>query len=293
MIKNEKVWETAIIFKTISGSRLYGTATEESDTDIRGVCHQTVESLVGIHGFEQYEAKVPQDITIFGLTKFCQLALQCNPNIVELLFAPTSGDMCLFIGKEWHDLLEIRSAFLSRKARHTFSGYSFAQLKRIESHHKWIVDPPAFAPIPEEFGAVQSSGSYKWSDKEGHSSYQSAQTHWRQYQEWLANRNPTRADLEHKYGYDTKHGMHLARLMVQGIELLSTGFLTLPRPDAEWLLEIRNGLMDYYDIVAWAAEKQAEMVKIEETSPLPWGPDSNIVEDFLIKTNIARLGAVR
>jgi len=34
-----------------------------------------------------------------------------------------------------------------------------------------------------------------------------------QYENWKKNRNPTRAKLEQKYGFDCKHGMHLIRLL--------------------------------------------------------------------------------
>src|ERR1039458_5020213 len=34
-----------------------------------------------------------------------------------------------------------------------------------------------------------------------------------QYNGWKAQRNPKRAELEAKFGYDTKHAMHLVRLM--------------------------------------------------------------------------------
>ena len=44
-----------------------------------------------------------------------------------------------------------------------------------------------------------------------------------QYNEWLRNRQAERAELERKFGYDCKHGMHLMRLLRMGKEVLSTG----------------------------------------------------------------------
>lgn len=287
---NDKVWETALIFKTLAGSHLYGTDTPESDTDVRGVCHQTAESLIGLQGFEQYQDG-KSDTTIFGLVKFCQLAAQCNPNIVELLFAPTEGATCLFTSEVWNELLSIRGAFLSRKARHTFTGYAYAQLKRIELHHRWLVNPPDHKPRQEEFGGIErpDGGGYHWPTQETHNAYQNAHAQWEQYNEWMDNRHPERAELERRFGYDTKHGLHLARLMTEGQELLMRGFITLPRPDARWLLEIRNGLMDYDQIVEWAAGMQKTMEELEETSPLPWGPDFDTIQNFVMRTNVLAL----
>jgi hypothetical protein len=49
-------------------------------------------------------------------------------------------------------LMENRMLFLSNKARYTFSGYSAAQLKKIERHHKWIVLGEMQHPKREDFG---------------------------------------------------------------------------------------------------------------------------------------------
>jgi predicted nucleotidyltransferase len=48
--------------------------------------------------------------------------------------------------------------------------------------------------------------------------FRAAQKHWQSFQRWRAERNPMRADLESRYGYDTKHAMHLIRLMRTGLE---------------------------------------------------------------------------
>src|SRR6185312_26759 len=42
-----------------------------------------------------------------------------------------------------------------------------------------------------------------------------------------------REELVTAHGYDTKYAMHAARLGFQGVELLETGFLTLPMPEPE------------------------------------------------------------
>jgi uncharacterized protein len=42
-----------------------------------------------------------------------------------------------------------------------------------------------------------------------------------------------RPELEARHGYDTKYAMHILRLGFQGVELLSTGRLTLPMAEAD------------------------------------------------------------
>jgi hypothetical protein len=52
-----------------------------------------------------------------------------------------------------------------------------------------------------------------------------------------------RPELDEAHGFDTKYAMHAARLGYQGLELLETGFLTLPmpEPDRSRVMAIRTG----------------------------------------------------
>lgn len=50
-----------------------------------------------------------------------------------------------------------------------------------------------------------------------------------------------RKKLVEKFGYDTKNGAHLIRLLRMGIEFLKDGELHVQRHDAAQLLEIKHG----------------------------------------------------
>ena len=50
-----------------------------------------------------------------------------------------------------------------------------------------------------------------------------------------------RRKLVEKFGYDTKNAAHLIRLLRMGIEFLKDGELSVMRPDASQLLEIKKG----------------------------------------------------
>jgi uncharacterized protein len=58
-----------------------------------------------------------------------------------------------------------------------------------------------------------------------------------------AGAHTNRPELVAVHGYDTKYAMHALRLGLQGIELLSTGRITLPVPEPhrEYLRSIRRG----------------------------------------------------
>jgi predicted nucleotidyltransferase len=70
--------------------------------------------------------------------------------------------------------------------------------------------------------------------------------------DWKINRNPKRALLEEKFGYDTKHGMHLVRLLSSCKNILLTGDYnpTLQGKDRELVQKIREGQYKYDSLLS-------------------------------------------
>lgn len=99
--------------------------------------------------------------------------------------------------------------------------------------------------------------------------YKAACENWTHYWDWKKNRNEQRSELEERFGYDTKHAMHLIRLLRMGKEALSTGVVLVKRPDAQELLSIRHGAWSYEDLVAYAEQLDLEVKAMYETTHLP------------------------
>jgi len=112
--------------------------------------------------------------------------------------------------------------------------------------------------------------------------YKAAHTEWQQYQNWVKTRNPARADLEARYGYDCKHAYHLVRLMRMAKEIMLTGKVIVQRPDAAELSEIRNGSWAYDDLIKWADEhdKELETIYREKKYVVPHKPNINFLEEL-------------
>ena len=72
-----------ILLEAISGSHAYGLNTETSDVDKRGVFLMKEDHYLGLRYVEQINDE-KNDITYYELRRFLQLALQGNPNILEL-----------------------------------------------------------------------------------------------------------------------------------------------------------------------------------------------------------------
>lgn len=158
------------ILLIVGGSRCYGLATESSDVDIKGVCVAPKPYYFGLQRFEQADAPVHMNSfvpnlteeeqeavkktkiegAVYELTKFVKLAIDCNPNILDLLYCRDSE--VRQISKAGEVLRENRDLFLSKKAKHTFSGYAHSQLNRIKGHREWLLNPPKTEPLREHFG---------------------------------------------------------------------------------------------------------------------------------------------
>ena len=120
----------------------------------------------------------------------------------------------------------------------------------------------------------------KWNKEE----YKLAKEKHMQYWNWKKNRNETRSELEEQFGYDTKHAMHLVRLLRMGLEALVAGHLLVKRPDAEELLSIRNGAWTYNMVVQYAerVDKEVREVWYNKTK-LPKKPDVKFAAGLLME----------
>ncbi len=299
--KNVPWLKDRTIFVTLHGSQAYGTSTADSDIDLKGLCIPPREYFLGyMHKFEQAESSQPYDMVVYGLRKFMQLAADCNPNIIEVLF--TSPEHWV-LSTGFHEKLYMnRHKFLSRKARHTFSGYAHSQLKRIQTHRRWLLNPPTHKPTRSEYGLPEQQkmsqselgAAEKLLEQEvpldgkvvdlfnREKQYQAALREWEQYQRWKRERNQERAALEAKFGFDTKHAMHLIRLMRMCREILRDHEVLVHRPDAEELMAIRRGEWSYDDVMEAAENLEEEVKQLEETSTLPKKPNRNQLDDLCV-----------
>lgn len=112
--------------------------------------------------------------------------------------------------------------------------------------------------------------------------YRAALTHWEQFKQWEQTRNKKRAALEAEYGYDTKHGMHLLRLMRMCCEIMETGKVFVKRHDREELLNVRYGRRSCDSLVEEAERLEARAAELYETSSLRREPDRAKLDEIVV-----------
>ena len=117
--------------------------------------------------------------------------------------------------------------------------------------------------------------------------YKAARTEWEQYHHWRVTRNAARAEAEARYGYDTKHGAHLWRLLEMCREILLTGQVHVWRGDrdADVLRAIRDGAWPYEQLVERAKERDAELTAIvaERRHVVPDRPDMDRIDALCVE----------
>jgi len=93
-----------------------------------------------------------------------------------------------------------------------------------------------------------------------------------------------RPELEEMYGFDTKYAMHMLRLGFQGVELLTTGRLSLPmrEPERSYLLDVRRGKVGEEACLAKAGELERELADLATAGVLAEEPDERRVEAWAL-----------
>jgi len=114
-----------ILFKSIHGSRLYGTSHEGSDTDYKCVFSKSLSELV-VDTPDCYREHSPDDTEFFSLKKYALLLGQQQTNAIEMLFTP--NEFIVETSPAWEQLRENKHRLVSKNIM-PFVGYAKQQAR--------------------------------------------------------------------------------------------------------------------------------------------------------------------
>lgn len=311
LVKDNKILEI------VTGSHLYGTNTPTSDMDYVGLFIAPEQYYLGLSSVSEVDLSIISkhengkndsdavDRKFYELRKFMKLAMENSPNILEILFSPSA----IFSNLYGQALLDKADIFPWKGCAQKFLGYAFSQKhkmliktdnhKNFKAFDQWldenVINPRENDKTESKFFSNQLLAELR--DKkltfikfhEHHAlvgdinisltdKLSKVHTKVKDRLSKVGNRE----ELYTKYGFDTKFGMHLVRLMLEGKELLETGRIEFPLKDREMLLDIRNGKWNREDIIKFSEEMEKEIEVLKTTSKLPSEPRYKKVESLLI-----------
>lgn len=234
-----------MMLRTLAGSAIHGTSLgEQSDRDEMGVCVEPPETVIGLRPFEQYSFRSQPQGVVSG---------------------PGDLDLTVYGLRKYAALAAQGNptilALLFTRDEHTLYINEFG--RELRERRGMFLSRQAGARFR----------GYLESQRRGLMGLRSGGT-----------RNQGRSDIREKYGFDTKFASHMVRLGLQGVELLSTGEISLPvpEPDRAWLLELRRGEHTKEEALARAEELEEQIdLRMRTWSALPGEPDWKAINDWL------------
>lgn len=116
------------LLKVIVGSQAHGLATPNSDTDYRGVFVNRTRDILSLGGSPQQTSWIEgkEDDTSWEVGKFLQMAVKCNPTVLEVFKAP------ILETTPYGDRLQALFPYMwnSTDVMNAFIGYSLNQRKK-------------------------------------------------------------------------------------------------------------------------------------------------------------------
>ncbi len=317
------------IVKMIFGSHLYGTNTENSDKDYKGVFMPSKEQIflgkIPKSYSEQTKKGIGKNISkdvdteIYSLHYFIKLACEGQTVALDMLHAP--DNMILETSEIWKQIVKERSRFYT-KSMNAFVGYARRQAAKYGIKGSRLAAAKRVLDFINSKDANPKTGDDAkfWKVKEvwnelprgEHIHDNEIDPNGNQVYEVCGKKVQDTASLEYLYnvvdkfykaygerarqaeqnlGIDWKAISHALRAAYQTKEILLEGNITYPLEQAKFLKLVKSGFYDYNTVVAPILESlMTEVEMISSCSDLPEKVDRKFWDEFIIKEIDKKLG---
>lgn len=296
------------------GSHLYGTATPESDTDIKGVFLPELRDLLlaraprhqhtstGDNSTKNTPADV--DVEMFSLHSFVDEACKGETFAIDMIHAPPH--MLLSTSPVWEALRSHRSRFYSRNLK-AFVGYARRQAAKygikgsrlasarvvLELMQKtdtgqWL-NPPRMEELHAKLIELDLEHVYleaEWVQVCGKKLLWNARIseYLSTIRRFVSEFGDRAQQAELNQGIDWKALSHALRAAFEVREILTRGDLVFPLHDAPYLLQVKKGLLPFADVQSRLEREMDELEKLAATSTLPAQVDRDWWDSWLLGT---------
>jgi uncharacterized protein len=237
--------ENNMILKARVGSHLFGTNTLDSDLDMEGIFIPPISVVFGLGQCKEVDlGKVSKDDTgrntseavdfkIREYREFVRLAIQNNPNILNILFV--NEENTLYLRDAGFRLLEKAECFPHRKGLERFIGYAMSQMKkmgikpdnydRLRKAETFLDGQDPAEIILNIKGDVIKDHGPGSHIQIGDIFIERGQTVKRALIKIRGrlSRASARAAMWEEYGYDCKFAANLIQILMEGLELAEKG----------------------------------------------------------------------
>ncbi len=289
------------IFKSLMGSRLYGCDIPSSDYDNKGIFLEDLTDLLDKKpNVFRDNSVVNIEEEMYCLSYFMKLLQSGNTIPVEMLFIPET--YWLETSKQWEEIVANRSKIVSsniypfiayaktQAEKYGFKGEKLTTIKNatlivntgltFDGLCSYFKDQPGIGFNTEITRSTKPIRHIVICGKSfGETTNQKL---WLEPLFKMLKTYGKRAQ-EATEGIDLKAQYHSVRLMNEAIELFTTGFITFPRPEANLLLEIRNGNYDKKAAETLIDTTYNKLLKVKEASTLQSKPDINLMNELVYK----------
>jgi len=316
-----------ILVKAVAGSHLFGTNTETSDKDFKGVyLPSSDEILLGSYqdtirhstgDNTTRNTKDDTDIELYSLRKFFAMLENGDTAALELLFTPE--DKILEKDPLWDEIVSKRQLFLSKKVS-ALIGYIRQQsnkyglkgsrmgelnvvlkkLKEIEKEHNFqgaklkhswekivneltglshvhIIELKINNKVEETVPAIEILGAKFSHDTPFAVCIKSLSDKYKAY-------GQRAREAANNLGVDYKAISHCLRCAFQGIELMQTGYITLPHPQdkRDLLIKVKKGEIPYKELEPVIEKALEDLEKASLESGLKDNISRKLLDELLI-----------
>lgn len=305
-IEKQKILEIKV------GSHLYGTNTEQSDVDYSGIFIPPINYYFGLDKVEEVDlSKIDKqengkntkdaiDRKFYELRKFVTLAMENNPNILEILFV--NNENIVYSNDFGDELLSNKHLFPHKGLERRFIGYSVSQKKKLYIKSGNMKELKLGLDLLEEVEKEEISSKYIFEVENilCHSPYFGDNGNQHLFvgdifiQKNITIKNAiqqiknrvakfgNRKDLIEEFGFDLKFASHCVRLLLEGKELLDTGEIRFPLSYRDLILGIKTGKHSLKEVEEMI-EYYENAVKLSfEKTQLPSKPQYDKINKLLV-----------
>jgi len=303
-----------VIVQMVFGSHLYGTSTPTSDKDFKGIflphqegdlylCKTPKSMSLSTKTGEGKNTPDDIDAEFYSYQEFIKLACEGQTVALDMLHAPK--DMLIHSSWIWDKIVAERSRFYTKNLN-AFVGYARRQASKYGIKGSRLSSAQSFIDLLNRY-PDDAKLSVLWNEIQTNEHVQYFEVaspvrhiqicgkllqetfrvdYSREVIQKFVDAYGHRAEqAARNEGIDWKAVSHAIRAAYQVQELLTTGNITFPLKEAEYIKAVKSGKFDYVTEVAPKLENMmTELETLSAKSNLPERADRKYWDEFIVKT---------